>query len=134
MNSYSLTSDSSRWWLPSAAAGAAATVAVVAIVGSSSAGNAIPIEPNRSSSVSTPVQASLDIPPGWRYCFMEQPHWHDVAVGPQPICRIDPGKTQKHDEHQGQSPTRPGPDQRAPAPVTVRSRQPPFSGRRPPGC
>ena len=80
--------ESSRWWWPSAAAGAAAALAVVAIVGSSSAGNAVPTEPARYS---TPVvtQPSIDIPPGWRQCFMEQATWNTVLDGPQPICPID---------------------------------------------
>lgn len=88
MNSYTLTSESSRWWLPSAAAGTAAALVVVAIVGSSSAGNAVPTEPARYS---TPVvtQTSIDIPPGWRQCFMEQATWNTVLDGPQPICPID---------------------------------------------
>ena len=103
LTSYSLGSESSRWWWSSATAGAAATLAVVTIVGSSSAGNAIPVDTDRYSTPShvsvhvpapTDAGASIrsqdDIPPGFRQCFMWQPHWNEALDGPQPWCPIDP--------------------------------------------
>ena len=100
---YSLNGESSRWWWPSATAGAAATLAVVAIVGSSSAGNAIPVDTDRygtpaevSVQVPAPTDAGAsirsqdDIPPGFRQCFMWQSHWYEAMDGPQPWCPIDP--------------------------------------------
>jgi len=100
---YSLNGESSRWWWPSATAGAAATLAVVAVVGSSSAGNAIPVDTDRYGTPAqvsvhiqrhTDVDASIrsqdDIPPGFRQCFMWQSHWNEALDGPQPWCPIDP--------------------------------------------
>jgi hypothetical protein len=97
---YSLSGESSRWWWPSATAGAAATLAVAAIVGSSSAGNAIPVDPDRYRSLDEaslpaatlardPIHSQDDIPPGFRQCFMWQSHWNDALNGPQPWCRLD---------------------------------------------
>ena len=106
---YSLNRESSRWWWPSAAAGAAATLAVVAIVGSSSAGNAIPVDTDhhgtpaeviRPASRRTPdggasIRSQDDIPPGFRQCFMWQSHWNEAMDGPQPWCPIDPPKPRR---------------------------------------
>ena len=99
---YSLNGESSRWWWPSATAGAAATLAVVAIVGSSSAGNAIPFDTDHHDTpaevtVQAPaptdagesIRSQDDIPPGFRQCFMWQPNWQEAIDGPQPWCPID---------------------------------------------
>ena len=99
---YSFSGESPRWWWPSATAGVAATLAVAAIVGSSSAGSAIPVDTDRYG---TPTEVSVhvparpnarapfhsqdDIPPGFRQCFMWQPHWNETLGGPQPWCPID---------------------------------------------
>ena len=99
---YSLDAESPRWWWPSATAGAAATLAVVAVVGSSSAGNAIPVDTDRRqphrATVHVPphtgrdasIRSQDDIPPGFRQCFMWQSHWNEALDGPQPWCPIDP--------------------------------------------
>ena len=100
---YSLGAESSRWWWSSATAGAAATLAVVAIVGSSSAGNAIPVDTDRygtpaagvrpgpgATDAGASIRSQDDIPPGFRQCFMWQPHWNEAMDGPQPWCPIDP--------------------------------------------
>ena len=93
--------DGPRWWWTPAAGGAAAATAVAAILGTTSAGHAIPVDADRYAT--TPVsqlaparpalaaaQNSPDIPDGFRQCFMWQSHWNTALDGPQPFCPEDP--------------------------------------------
>jgi hypothetical protein len=118
---YSIDAESARWWWPSAAAGAAATLAVVTIVGSSAAGHAIPIDPDRyhasdgaqgptgltprhqpRTTAGASAQDSPEIPPGFRQCFMWQTHWTEAFFGgPQPFCPLDPPDGNVGDDQDG---------------------------------
>ena len=93
-----------RWWWTPAAGGAAAAMAVVAIVGTSSAGHAIPVDVDRYAT--TPAsqlaparpalaaaQDSPDIPDGYRQCFMWQSHWNTALDGAQPFAPRTPTGT-----------------------------------------
>ena len=94
---YSLSSESSRWWLPSAAVGFVATAATAAIIAASAPGTAIPIPDGYagtgtgSGPVHAPVQApevaeSPVLPEGWHHCFMWRANWNTALDGPQPLC------------------------------------------------
>ena len=82
MNSYSLTSDSRRWWWPSAAAGAAGTAAIAAILVLPAAVQAVP-EP---LSPAEPARSVFVDPTHDRQCFMWRSVWNEALDGPQPRC------------------------------------------------
>ncbi len=103
-----------RWWWTPAAGGAAAAMAVVAIVGTSSAGHAIPVDVDRYAT--TPAsqlaparpalaaaQDSPDIPDGYRQCFMWQSHWNTALDGAQPFCPEDSDGDEGHEGHERQA-------------------------------
>ena len=113
----SLTAESSRWWWHSAAGGAVATAAVIAIIGTSSPGNAIPVEVDRyhtASASQAPAPRSVppetripvvadpsDLQDGWHPCFMWQSNWHTVLNGAEPVCRTDPDAARAQAGRQG---------------------------------
>jgi hypothetical protein len=82
MNSYSLTSDSRRWWWPSAAAGAAGAAAIAAILVLPAAVQAVP-EPVAPVE---PAQSVLVDEVRDRQCFLLQPRWNTGLDGFQPRC------------------------------------------------
>ncbi len=89
MNSYSLSSDSGRWWWPQAAAGAGAVAAIAAILVVPTTGHAEP-EDAVPDEVATVV---IDEPrfvrsddPHARPCFMIRPRWNVALDGPPPVC------------------------------------------------
>ena len=82
MNSYSLSSDSRRWWWPSAVAGAAGTAAITAILVLPGAVQAVP-EPV------SPAEPAHSVFIGDSYehqCFMRRSVWNEALDGPQPRC------------------------------------------------
>jgi hypothetical protein len=88
MNRYSLSSDSRRWWWPSATAGALGTAAVTALILLPAAGGqAMPVPTTHHEAPGTVFwvpDASTERP-----CFIRQPHWNDALDGPQPVCPLD---------------------------------------------
>jgi hypothetical protein len=91
MNSYSLTSDSRRWWWPSATAGAIGTAAVTAILVVPSTGYAIPVDDTRRAPLiggAVVVDARSAGPA--RPCFLLQPRWNVALDGHQPTCGETP--------------------------------------------
>lgn len=82
MNSYSLTSDSRRWWWPSAAAGAAGAAAIAAILVLPSAVQAVP-EPLAPAE---PVHSVFVVDTFDQQCFLLRPHWNEGLDGIQPRC------------------------------------------------
>lgn len=82
MNSYSLTSDSRRWWWPSAAAGAVGAAGIAAILVLPAAVQAVP-EPV------APAEPAHSVVVGEvrdRQCFLLQPRWNVALDGFQPRC------------------------------------------------
>ena len=82
MNNYSLTSDSRRWWWPSAVAGTAGAAAIAAILVLPGAVQAAPepsapAEPTRSVF----IDESFD-----RQCFLFRAQWNVGLDGFQPKC------------------------------------------------
>ena len=86
-HSYSLTSDSRRWWWPSATAGGVGLAAIAAIVVLPTAGNAIPVDhtgqvPDVGGTVLLVEHAGPTHP-----CFMVRARWNTALDGPQPVGR-----------------------------------------------
>jgi hypothetical protein len=82
MNSFSLTSDSRRWWWPSAVAGTASTAAIAAILVLPGAVQAVPepvapAEPAGSFFIGDTYD---------RQCFMLRSPWNEALDGFQPRC------------------------------------------------
>lgn len=82
MNSYSLTSDSRRWWWPSAALGTAGAAAIAAILVMPTVVQAAP-EPVAPAepAYSVPVGDSRD-----HQCFLHRANWNEGLDGFQPRC------------------------------------------------
>lgn len=86
MNSYSIDSDSPRWWWPQAAAGAVATVAITAIIVVPTAGVALPGGSTRDV-VPPPDPWFSNVDPGSdRQCFMTRLPWNVGLDYHQPRC------------------------------------------------
>lgn len=84
---YALSSDSTRWWWPSAAAGAMGTAAIGAIFVLPSAGHAIPVDDIRPMPVVAHSSVSVADPMArTRPCFMVRAQWNTVLDGQQPRC------------------------------------------------
>jgi hypothetical protein len=79
---YSLSSDSRRWWWPSALAGAAGVAAITAVLVLPGAGQAVP-EPQSPAEPAPPVflDQSFD-----RQCFLWRANWNEGLDGFQPRC------------------------------------------------
>jgi hypothetical protein len=88
MNSYSFTSESTRWWWPSATAGTLAAAAIGAILAVPAIGNAVPVETTGFESPAAVFPAySAPTGEGDRPCFMLRSRWSVALEGPQPTCR-----------------------------------------------
>lgn len=86
MNSYSLTSDSRRWWWPSALAGTASTAAIAAILVLPGVVQAVP-EP---LSPAEPARQVFLVDTYDSQCFLLRSPWNVALDGFQPRC---PGVT-----------------------------------------
>jgi hypothetical protein len=88
MNPYSLSSESDRWWYPSAVAGAIGAAAVTAIF-------VVPVIGAQATSVGTPPDDSA-VPGGSgsvvlveRPCYMARAGWNTPAGWEQPVCTTE---------------------------------------------
>ena len=82
MNSYSLSSDSRRWWWPSALAGTASAAAITAMVVLPGVVQAAP-EP---LSPAEPARSVFIGDTDDRQCFMFRSPWNEALDGVQPRC------------------------------------------------
>lgn len=82
MNSYSLTSDSRRWWWPSAVAGTAGAAAIAAILVLPGAVQAVP----QPVTPAEPVGSVLIGDTYDRQCFLLRSSWNEALDGVQPRC------------------------------------------------
>lgn len=88
MNRYSLSSDSDRWWYPTAIAGTLGAAAVTAIFAAPVIGaQATPTETSQDSST---------VPGGSGYvvfverpCYLTRAGWNTPAGWEQPVCRTE---------------------------------------------
>ena len=80
MNSFALTADSRRWWLPSAAAGAIGAVALGAIL-------ILPTLGEATAPGNNAPGASVPGADNGRTCFMQRPPRNQGDQLPQPACR-----------------------------------------------
>lgn len=83
MTRYSLSSDSPRWWWPSAAVGTVAAALVAGVLLLPAAGQDAPA-PVAPAEPTSGVPAERDRP-----CFLVRAHWNDALDGPQPLCSSD---------------------------------------------
>lgn len=104
MNSYSIDSDSPRWWWPQAAAGAAATVAIAAILAVPTAGVALPGGSNRDVASDPATWVTTSGPQSDHQCFMTRLPWNAALDNPPPRCGRLPGS----EGHQWTGVLRPG--------------------------
>jgi hypothetical protein len=86
MNSYSLGSDSPKWWWTSAAAGAIGAAALGAILVLPASGSAVRLQDSPDPAPPAVVLPSDDARGHARQCFMWQSRWNDTLNGPQPVC------------------------------------------------
>lgn len=81
MNSYSLSSDSRRWWWPSATAGAVGTAAIAAILVLPGAVQAVP-EPIAPAEPAPVFIGETHV----HQCYMTRFPWNEALDGPAPRC------------------------------------------------
>jgi hypothetical protein len=88
MNRYALSSDSRRWWWPSATAGTIGVAAVTALfVLPASGGQAMPVEKTRYQAPTTVYSGSVS--QSQRPCFTWRALWNQALDGPEPTCPLD---------------------------------------------
>ncbi|TGN64469.1 hypothetical protein EXE59_11220 [Nocardioides eburneiflavus] len=80
MNTYSLASDSPRWWWLPATAGALGTAAATAILVVPATGTAPPVAPPAREVVVSPGTIVE------RPCYLARPGWNTVRGWEQPVC------------------------------------------------
>lgn len=85
-NSYSLSSESRRWWWPSATAGGVGVAAIAAIVVLPTTGHAIPVDdtgpaPDLGGTVFLEETTGPTHP-----CFMIRARWNEALDYEQPTC------------------------------------------------
>ncbi len=85
MNRYSLSSDSDRWWCPTAIAGTIAAAAVTAVL-------VVPLIGAQATPAGTPLDDAT-VPGGSRSsvlidrpCYLARPGWNTPAGWEQPVC------------------------------------------------
>ena len=107
MNSYTLSAESRRWWMPSAAAGVAAASAIAVITMVPISTYAASSEPrDRGPAASAPAASDHT---KYRSCFMIRPNWNPALEGPQPRCVVragDDDRIQPQAEATGRGPRR----------------------------
>lgn len=79
MNRYSFSSDSDRWWLPTAIAGTVGAAAVTAIF-------VVPLIGAQATSVGTPPDVSSPVILIDRPCYLARAGWNTPAGWEQPVC------------------------------------------------
>jgi hypothetical protein len=85
MNTYSLASDSRRWWWLPATAGALGTTAVTAILVIPATGSTAPVQaPLPAPLPATGTTGSVTIVD--RPCYLARPGWNTVGGWEQPVC------------------------------------------------
>ena len=85
-NRYSLSSESRRWWWPSATAGGVGVAAIAAIVVLPTTGHAIPVDDAGPGPTSAAPSSSRSQPAPTHPCFLVQARWNTALDGPQPEC------------------------------------------------
>ena len=101
MNSYSLASDSRRWWWPSAAAGTLGSVAVAAILAVPATGSVAHDRTQAPAPVTTGSGTVVERP-----CYLARPGWNTVRGWEQPVCTTVIGRSSDVTAARG----RPAPD------------------------
>ena len=101
MNSYSLASDSRRWWWPSAAAGTLGSVAVAAILVVPATGS---VAHDRTQAPAPATSSSGTVVE--RPCYLARPGWNTVRGWEQPVCTTVIGRSSDDTVSRG----RPAPD------------------------
>lgn len=88
MNRYSLSSESDRWWMPTAIAGTIGAAAVTAIF-------AVPVIGAQATPIEAPPDDSV-VPGGSgsvtlieRPCYLARAGWNTPAGWEQPVCRTE---------------------------------------------
>lgn len=84
MNRYSLSSDSDRWWYPTAIAGTLGAAAVCAILVVPAAGVQAPAISTPVDDAVAPSTESVGRVP--RPCYLARPGWNTPAGWEQPVC------------------------------------------------
>jgi hypothetical protein len=79
MNRYSLSSDSDRWWYPSAIAGTIGAAAVSAIF-------VVPVIGAQAAPVEAPTDGSGSVTIIERPCYLTRAGWNTPAGWEQPVC------------------------------------------------
>lgn len=85
MNRYSLSSDSDRWWYPTAIAGTISAAAVTAII-------AVPMIGAQATPVESPPGGSGPVILIDRPCYLARPGWNTPAGWEQPVCTTEIGR------------------------------------------
>ena len=94
MNRYSLSSESDRWWLPTAIAGTIGAAAVTAIF-------VVPVIGAQATPIETPIDDSA-VPDSSgpvilieRPCYLARPGWNTPAGWEQPVCTTEIGQRRR---------------------------------------
>lgn len=84
MNRYSLSSDSDRWWVPTAIAGTIGAAAVSAIF-------VVPVIGAQATPVEAPTDdsGSRSVTIIERPCYLTRAGWNTPAGWEQPVCRTE---------------------------------------------
>lgn len=89
MSSYSLTSDSRRWWWLPATAGALGTAAVTAILIVPITGSATPVDSPPPTIGGAGLTGSVTVVE--RPCYLARHDWNTIRGWEQPVCRTQIG-------------------------------------------
>lgn len=79
MDRYRLSSDSDRWWYPTAIAGTIAAAAVSAIL-------LVPLIGAQASPIQAPTNHPGPLTPIDRPCYLTRAGWHTPTGWHQPVC------------------------------------------------
>ena len=110
MSTYSIGSDSPRWWWPSAAVGAVGAAAITAILVLPSTGTTLrdqPVPREDGGTVGDPWHTTVD-PAVGRQCFALRPRWETPVLRQDPLC----GHRGPRQPYPGNDGRRPGLDSR----------------------
>ena len=82
MNRYSLSSDSDRWWYPTAFAGMIGAAAVAAVF-------VVPVLGAQATTVEAPTDGSGPVTVVGRSCYLTRTGWNTPARWEQPVCTTE---------------------------------------------